>query len=189
MAVRSDDPHPDFLPSDCFPMNTGTDGPILSDFARKSLELLLSPAGEFWPVQLLNRRYWWFNCLACVDALDTTLTDGDWETISGDWGTFRWMTSVTKLALRPTALTLAPSLFRLPEFPQGVLLGTELLQDAVTRSGLVGFRFDCLWSLSHGGVQNPPGFGLQEENRVSTFGELAHKRAQASATLAKRSEG
>ena len=72
-------------------MNTGSDGPILSDFARNVLDDILSPAGEFWPVQVLGHQYWWFNCLASVNALDVDRTDADWDEVDGEWGSFRWI--------------------------------------------------------------------------------------------------
>ena len=113
LTVSSESSNEEFLAVDCLPMDTGADGPIISDFARQVLELLLSPVGEFWPVRVLDRRYWWFNCLSCVNALDRAYTDAEWESVSGHWGEFRWITTVRRLAFRPTVAAQGSSLLGL----------------------------------------------------------------------------
>ncbi|HXE53922.1 MAG TPA: DUF1629 domain-containing protein [Tepidisphaeraceae bacterium] len=173
----------EFVPVDCLLMSSGCDGPILSDFAREALGDLLQPAGEFWPVSVLGLRYWWFNCLAGVDALDRAATEADWDVVSGDWGEFRWITLPRRLAFRPEAVAGAPAVFRVPEFPQGVMLAREAVEDAVTRKGLTGFRLDLVWSAGEGGVRGPAGFGLNEAFEERALGEIARKRARARAVL------
>lgn len=173
----------EFIAADCLSMNTGADGFILSQFARSKLEPLLSAAGEFWPVRVLGYQYWWFNCLACVDALDRRRTDADWDAVEGDWGSFRWITTTRRLAFRASGLRAAPALFRVPEYPQGVLFGTGALAQAVEQHRLTGFRFDMVWSSEGGGVSDPPGVGFGGVFEQTSPAEIEGKRAQARAVL------
>lgn len=175
-----------FLPVDCLAMNTGADGLILSDYARDKLHDLLSPAGEFWPVRVLGHRYWWFNCLARVDGLDPARTEADWGVVEGEWGEFRWITSPRRLAFRVHSVRAAPTMFRVPEFPQGFLFGRESLERAVQTHRLTGFRFDLVWRESTGGVCDPPGFGFHGVFDDAAPGALARKRANARALLEQR---
>ncbi len=177
----------EFLPVDCLPMNTGSDGPILSDYARMVLEDLLLPAGEFWPVQVLGHQYWWFNCLASLDALDLARTDADWDEVEGEWGSFRWISVPRTLEFQADVVASAPAIFRVPEFPQGVLFGGEELSRAISEYDLTGFRMDLVWSSSGGGVTDPAGFDLSEAFNEAAPGEAARKRARARAALQQRS--
>src|SRR4051812_35597576 len=79
LGPRWTDGNQAFMAVDCLAMNTGCDGPILSDFAVQVLGRELHEAGETWPVRVLGERYWWFNCLATVSGLDPAKTDADWE--------------------------------------------------------------------------------------------------------------
>jgi hypothetical protein len=181
-----DEDESEFVPVDYLSMNTGCDGPILSDFARGVLADVMTPAGEFWPVTVLGRRYWWFNCLAQADALDLEATQAEWEVVRGDWGEFRWITLPRRLAFKREVVARAPAVFRVPQFPQGVLFGTERLERAVVAHGLTGFKLDLVWSAEQGGVQDPAGFGLEgifDRRRAS---EVARKRARARATIGQR---
>src|SRR3954468_24978238 len=81
----------EFVPVDCLGVNAAADGPVLSAYAVARLAGLLRPAGELWPVRVLGHRYWWFNCLARLDALDLPQTEADWDVVGGDWGEFRWI--------------------------------------------------------------------------------------------------
>ena len=176
----------EFIPVDCMAMSTGIDGFILSDFAREALDLLLRSAGEFWPVSVCGRRYWWFNCLASLEALDRRRTDADWSTVEGSWGSFRWITTTRRLAFQASKIRAAPVVFRVPEYPQGVLFSTERLDEAVVRHGLTGFRFDLIWSSRDGGVSDPPGVGLGGVFDDVPRNELERKRSDAKATLERR---
>src|SRR3954470_15001096 len=98
--LRTDGAHP-FMAVDCLAMNTGCDGPILSEFAVQVLGRQLQQAGETWPVRVLGQRYWWFNCLASVEGLDPAKTDADWEMVDGEWGEFRWISLARQLAFKP----------------------------------------------------------------------------------------
>src|SRR4051812_12123114 len=49
-----------FVPVDCLAVNSGSDGPVLSDYAVGVLGDLLRSAGELWPVRVLGHQYWWF---------------------------------------------------------------------------------------------------------------------------------
>ncbi len=176
----------EFIEADCFSLNTGTDGFIVSEFARAKLDALLSPAGEFLPIRVCGRPYWWFNCLVAVEALDRDQTEADWGLVEGDWGSFRWITSTRRLAFDPARLAAVPAMFRIPEYPQGVLFATRGLEEAVEQNELTGFRFDLIWSSRDGGVSDPPGVGLG-----GMFDEIARddsesRRAAARAVLERR---
>lgn len=160
--VSCEDTEATFIPVDCLTMNTGTDGLILSEFARSTLGPLLSAAGEFWPVRVFERSYWWFNCLACVEALDRAGTDAEWGLVDGEWGTFRWITATRRLAFLPAKLEGAPAMYRVPEYPQGALFCSDTLVEAVGAGGLTGFQFDMLWSTEGGGVADPPVLGMAD---------------------------
>jgi hypothetical protein len=176
----------EFLAVDCLPMNTGCDGLILSGFARSVLGEMLRPAGEFWPVRVQGREYWWFNCLASVDALDPSGTEADWEEVSGDWGSLRWIATTRRLGFRAGAVRQAPPMFRIPEFPQGSLFASELLERTVERHRLTGFRFDLVWSSEAGGVPDPPGLGFAGVFEEAAPGDAVRKRARARAVLERR---
>ena len=158
LTTSDEDDANEFLPVDCLPMNTGSDGPILSDYAKCVLEALLLPAGELWPVRVLGHRYWWFNCLARIDALDPDQTDADWDEVEGDWGSFRWISSPRTLEFRSEVVASAPVIFRVPEFPQGVLFGGEQLSQAIEEFGLTGFRLDSGVVVQRGWRERPCGF-------------------------------
>lgn len=179
-------PPEDFIPVDCLPMNTGCDGLILSDYAREALEPLLLPAGELWPVRVLGQQYWWFNCLSTVRALDSVATDAEWETLEGDWGEFRWITRPRRLAFLPEIVAGAPAMFRVPEFPQGVLFGGDELARAVSSNVLTGFRLDLVWTAADGGVHEPAGVGFGDAFEATDSEELSRKRAQARLRLQNR---
>ena len=176
----------EFLPVDCLAMNTGFDGFILSEFARAKLHPLLAPLGEFWPVRVFGYRYWWFNCLSCIEALDRQRTDADWSAVEGDWGTFHWITTTRRLAFRSSRLTMHPAVFRVPEYPQGILFSGEAFNEAVRTHDLVGFRFDTVWTSRDGGVADPPGVGLGGVFDTVPAQELDRRRSQARTTLRRR---
>jgi len=180
------DSEEEFIPVDCLPMNTGCDGLILSDFARRTLEGLLLPAGELWPVRVLGHQYWWYNCLAMVNALDRDVTDADWEVVEGEWGEFRWIGTPRRLVFDPKALRDAPPVFRIPEFPQGVLFGGGAFAHAVVSNGLTGFRIDPVWSEGAGGVPDPAGFGFGDALEETDPDDLERKRGEARTRLLNR---
>jgi hypothetical protein len=178
----------EFLPLDCMAMNTGSDGLILSSLARDTLQDILSPAGQFLPVRVLNYNYWWFNCVACVTGLDSERTDAEWEEVKGNWGTFRWISAPRTLEFHVDVVATAPSMFRVPEFPYGTLFGNEILKQAIANQNLTGFRMDRVWSKDHGGMTNPPGFDFSEAVRdLTTITTVSHKRAEVRAILRQRS--
>ena len=187
LALYADDPATDdFLPVDCLPMNTGCDGPILSSYARKVLEDLLGSAGEFWPVKVLDHDYWWFNCLASQDALDLEGTDAEWAVVDGAWGSFRWITMPRRLSFRPELVATGPAMFRVSEFPHGALFVRDVIEQAIVRHGLTGFKLDLVWSSEEGGVKDPAGFGFDGLFGGESFSKVAQKRAAARATLRER---
>ncbi len=177
-----------FIAADCFTTNGGSDGLILSDFARAVLDPVLSPAGEFWPVRVLERRYWWFNCIACVDALDREATDADWGLVEGGWGSFRWITTTRRLGFKAVVAGSAPALFRVPEYPQGALFCADALREVVARHELTGFQFDLVWTALEGGVPNPPGVGLGDAFEEMKATDVARRRARAVTILGARKQ-
>lgn len=186
LVLPADEEPGRFLPADCLPMNTGCDGPIISDFAREVLDILLRPAGEFWPVDVLGHRYWWFNCLAVAEALDTEQTEADWGSVESGPSEIRWILAPHKLVFHAGQVEGAPPMFRVPELPYGVLFARECVGQAVMRHQLTGFQLDQVWSSSDGGVSNPAGFDFSEAWPRVPAGKLERKRALARATLQER---
>ena len=176
----------DFIAVDCLAINTGTDGFLVSDYAREVLAPLLTKAGEFWRVRVLGQPYWWLNCMALIEALDRKKTDADWSEVGGEWGSFSWISTTRRLAFRTSRLRRAPLLFRIPEYPQGVLFAQEALQNAVVAHGLTGFRFDPVWSTESGGVLDPAGLGFNGMFDPLAARHFETKRQSARATLAER---
>lgn len=178
----------EFIAADCLTMNTGADGFLISEFARNVLSPRLDRAGEFWPVSVLGQPYWWLNCMASVEALDRVHTDADWSIVDGAWGLFSWISTTRRLAFRPTQVENAPMLFRIPEYPQGVLFAREELRAIVEEAGLVGFRFDAVWSKEEGGIADPPGVGFGGVFDQNSAKEVEFKRSKAREILARRSQ-
>lgn len=184
--TRVEDAAEEFIAADCLTMNTGADGFLISEFARGVLSPRLDQAGQFWPVSVLGQQYWWLNCMATVEALDRQETDADWSVVDGAWGSFSWISTTRRLAFRPTQLEEAPMLFRIPEYPQGVLFARDEMRAIVEDAGLTGFRFDVVWSEREGGVADPPGVGFGGVfDRVSAR-EIERKRRWARDILARR---
>jgi hypothetical protein len=176
----------EFVAVDCLTMNTGTDGLLINNYARNLLDPLLSDVGEFWPVRVLGQQYWWHNCLALVDALDQKNTDADWSSIGGSWGSFKWITTTRSLSFKQNRVKRAPVLFRIPEYPQGVLFAQTALRNAVRHYGLTGFRFDLVWSADIGGVLDPAGLGFGGVLAPISTHDLESKRQAARKLLADR---
>jgi hypothetical protein len=177
----------EFIPVDCLSLATGTDGLVMSEFARSESTDMLSAAGEFWPVRVLDRRYWWFNCLACLDVLDRDDTDADWSMVQGDWGSFSWITSTRRLEFNLAKVQAAPAIFRVPEYPQGVLFARDIVHRWVEQLDLTGFRLDLVWSAERGGVDDPPGLGLGGIFEITDADNL-RKRDGARLSLQRRNE-
>ena len=184
--TRLDGAPDDFIAVDCLTMNTGADGFLVSAFARDVLSPLLENGGEFLPVSVFGLPYWWLNCVALVDALDRQKTDADWSVVDGAWGSFSWITTTRRLAFRPSRLRNSPILFRIPEYPQGVLFGRGELQAIVEAHGLTGFRFDLVWSASEGGVANPAGMGFGDVFEPVPVQDVERRRRLAQEILAGR---
>ena len=106
--------------------------------------------------------------------------------VDGAWGSFSWITTTRRLAFRPSQLKNAPSLFRIPEYPQGVLFGRGELQAIVEAHGLTGFRFDLVWSASEGGVANPAGVGFGDVFEPVPEQDVERRRRLAQEILARR---
>ena len=176
----------EFIAADCLTMNTGTDGFLLSGFAKEALSPLLFGIGQFLPVRVMGQPYWWLNCVALVEALDRSKTDADWSVVSGDWGSFSWISTTRRLAFRPSRLKSAPVLFRIPEFPQGVLFALDRLRFAVAEHGLTGFKFDPVWSTRGGGVLDPAGLGFGGMFDSVSDADVGQIRQAARDTLSKR---
>ena len=185
--TRLSDAVDDFIAVDCLTMNTGADGFLLSEYAKEVLSPQLTKVGEFLPVGVMGQRYWWLNCMALVEALDRDKTDADWSTVDGQWGSFSWISTTRRLAFKPSRLKRAPWLFRVPEFPQGVLFSQDGLQSAVTKYALTGFKFDLVWSAGEGGVLDPAGLGFTEMFKPVSADEVRRIRLAALEILAKRS--
>lgn len=181
-----DDDAREFIAADCLTMNTGADGFLISEFARGVLSQRLDRAGQFLPVSVMGQQYWWLNCMASVEALDRTHTDADWSVVDGAWGSFSWISATRRLAFRPTQLEVAPMLFRIPEYPQGVLFARDEFRAIVEEAGLIGFRFDLVWSEDEGGIADPPGVGFGGVFDQMSAREIDNKRSRAQEIMASR---
>lgn len=161
------DPFPDasarLLPVDVLPLDAASDGIVLSGRAQAALANVLLKCGELWPVWVQDLPFWWFNCLACADVLSAD-TEGEWVHALD----LRFLAAIHRLVFVSSRLGRAPLVFRVPELPAGYLFAREKVRDLVEQAGLIGFRFDLVWSASSGGVINPAGFGieLRDEKRA-----------------------
>ena len=181
-----DDAPEDFIEVDCLTMNTIADGFLLSTFARDVLAPSLKGGGEFWPVWIHGLRYWWLNCLAVEQALDRGKTDAEWSVVGGAWGSFSWITTTRRLAFDQSRLQQMPLLFRIPEYPQGVLLAGDELLNLVESHQLTGFKFELVWSVEEGGTSNPAGVGLGNMFEPMSQPDIERRRRLARELLAKR---
>ena len=178
LGLFADDPAGGFLAVDCLPVGVAADGVVLSGRARGALGGVLEGAGELLPVEVVGVPYWWFNCLARVDALSATGTIADWVGVEGR----RFIASTRQLAFRAEVVAEAPAVFRVPELPAGYLFARDVVGDLVERAGLIGFRLDLVWSSLEGAVLDPGGFGVELGG-----GELGvAKRAAAAVVLGAR---
>lgn len=178
----------EFIAADCLTMNTGADGSLLSEYAVEMLTPLLVDSAQLLPVRIMGHRYWWLNCIAAIDCLDRENTDADWNTISGDWGSFRWISGTRRLEFELNRLEKAPEIFRIPEFPQGMLFAKDELRSIVNKNCLTGFVFQPVWSKTTGGIFHPleiessgmidiPSKGDVKRRRQSTREILANRRS------------
>jgi hypothetical protein len=177
-----------FVPVDCLSLNAGIDGPILSNYARYVLNDILLSAGQWLPVMAHGYQYWWFNCLAYVDALDIERTEAEWDEVSGKWGSYRWISVPRALEFKADMVASAPAMFRVRQFPRGVLFVNETFCRAVAQYELVGFRIDKVWSSIDGAVRNPPGFEFCDALTDSPPEVVLRKRARAEGVLQRRQE-
>ncbi len=184
--TRLDEGAGEFIAADCLTMNTGADGFLVSAFAREVLAPLLKEGGEFWPVRVLGLPYWWLNCMALAEVMDREKTDADWSVVEGAWGSFSWITTTRRLAFRASGLKRAPLLFRIPEYPQGVLFARDELRSVVAAHGLTGFQFDLVWSAGEGGVLHPAGVGFGKMFEPVSLQDVERRRAMARDILARR---
>ena len=150
----------EFMFVDCLAMNTSSDGFLISEYALSHLKLLLEPSVHFWPVRVLGQPYWWLNCMTQIKALDQVNTDADWSEINGKWGSIRWISATRRIVFEVESLRDAPQIFRLPEYPQGLLFARDKLNQVVQDKNLTGFKFELVWCARTGGVFDPPGVGL-----------------------------
>ena len=145
----------EFIAADCLIMNTGADGVVLSNYAFEVLTPLLATAAQLLPVRVMGHPYWWLNCIALTDCLDLQSIDVDWCEVSGNWGSSKWISGTRRLEFQLTQLEKAPTLFRVPEFPQGMLFAKEEFRSVVKKNGLTGFVFQPVWAKTTGGIFYP----------------------------------
>ncbi|OAG75003.1 hypothetical protein Amal_03835 [Acetobacter malorum] len=128
---------------------------VVDETAKALLQPLIQDCGEFRPVKVGERLYWWFKCTLEYDCTVKGQIEGDillpeanmWYDIN------RWV-------FDPVKLRQVPTIFYPHEYPTA-LLCTDVLKNVVEASGLVGLTFQHLWNETTGGVwvESPPVLG------------------------------
>jgi len=128
---------------------------IVDETAKALLQPLIGACGEFRPVKVGDRLYWWFKCTARYDCTVKGMIEGRiglpelnmWSEVN------RWV-------FDPVKVRQAPAIFYPHEYPTA-LLCTDVLKDVIEKSGLVGLTFQHLWNSTTGGewVKEPPVLG------------------------------
>ena len=167
-----------FLFLDCVHMLSGGEFALLSERARAVLEPFLSGLGEFLPLRLMGRVYWWFNCLARHECLDDAGLAFDWA--AADRFFFE---PVAAWPFDASRIQDAPAVFRVPQVPVGELFVRDEVAAAVAAHGLVGFDLRLVWpdNSSSGALAEREGLGVEERERL-----IRAKRTAMAALLESR---
>lgn len=128
-----------FLMLDCVQMLSSGEFALLSARARAALEPIFDGLGEFLPVSLLGRAYWWFNCLAVSDCLTDAGQRMNWM------GPERFFEPAPAWPFDAKRVAAAPAIFRVPQVPVGEVFVGEAVASAVSRQQLVGFDLRRVW--------------------------------------------
>lgn len=128
---------------------------VVDETAKALLQPLIQTCGEFRPVKVGERLYWWFKCTARYDCT----VKGKIEGRIGVEELNFW-SEVNRWVFDPSRLREAPAIFH-PYEMKICLLCTDVLKDVVEKSGLVGLTFQHLWNSTTGGewVKEPPVLG------------------------------
>ena len=128
---------------------------IVDETAKALLQAQTQNCGEFRPVKVGERLYWWFKCTLEYDCTVKGQIEGRMSLPEFN----RW-SNVNRWVFDPVKLKDAPAIFYPAEKPT-VLLCTDVLKGVVEASGLVGLKFQKLWNETTGGVwvERPPVLG------------------------------
>ncbi|MCG4273355.1 hypothetical protein [Acetobacter senegalensis] len=128
---------------------------VVDETAKALLQPLIQTCGEFRPVKVGERLYWWFKCTTLCDCT----VKGKIEGRIGIEELNLWA-EVNRWVFDPSRLREAPAIFH-PYEMKTRLLCTDVLKDEVEKSGLVGLTFQHLWNSTTGGewVKRPPVLG------------------------------
>ena len=139
------------LPVDCVAaaLGSGRDM-LLNERAREALAPLLSPHGEYLPVQVDGLDYRIFSCTTLVDIADQDRIEG--KRSPETYLPPGWWDSITRWSFHPERVATAPAVFTVPQ-RRWTLMCTDVLRQAVEAHDLLGFQFDLLWSPEDGGVE------------------------------------
>lgn len=128
---------------------------VIDETVKALLQPLIQGCGEFRPVKVGERRYWWFKCTAYYDCTVKGMIEGR----IGVEKLNLW-SEVNRWVFDPNKLIGAPDIFHPYEMRTRTLC-TDVLKDVIEKSGLVGLTFQPLWNSTTGGewVEKPPVFG------------------------------
>lgn len=129
-----------FLLLDCIHMLSGGEFALLSERARAALGPLFEGHGEFLPLRLVGRSYWWFNCSSKLDCFHDAGRGFNWA--APDRFFFE---PAPAWPFDATRITDAPAVFRVPQVPVGEVFVRDEVAAAVATHGLVGFDLRLVW--------------------------------------------
>jgi len=112
---------------------------LMSARAVGVLRPLFEGCGEFLPLLLLGRSYWWFNCHVVFDGLDEIAAAIEWA------GAERFFGGKPGWPFDAELVGTAPAVFRVPQSPVGDLFVGEIVAAAVVDAGLTGFDLCPVW--------------------------------------------
>lgn len=160
-----------FVLLDCVQMVSGGEFCLLSERSRSVLAPLFAGCGEFLPVRLQGRAYWWFNCLVFADCLSDAGRLLDWDAP----GRF-FEEAPGVMPFDAGRLAAAPAVFRVPQIAVGDVFVRQAVVAAIRDAGLAGFDLRPVWPVLGASVSVLERWDLGQQERMRL---VAAKRSAA----------
>lgn len=144
---------------DCVHMLSGGEFALLSERAVRVVRPFFQDWGEFLPMRLLGRAYWWFNCLAVFYGLDESAALIDWD------GAERFFAPGRTWPFDTKRVAAAPPVFRVPQSSVGDVFVRGEVAAAIVEAGLTGFDLCPVWPSGRDepGRDEPGPIGLRDD--------------------------